>query len=215
MVALVVPVAEVVALVHQDKVSIAKPLVVQHPLGAVLLILAEESHGEDTGVELVGLVIVLPHLHQRRRADDQRPGSLAALELFDDGGADVGLAEPDDVGDKTAAIAPDHLHRLAHGLLLKLGQHRRDVVAPQEAGRLGALQLVTDQLIQGFQVYFVGRDLGQGPRLAQLVHQVRLKVLGLGPKVLEPEGQLGVVGVAVDHDVELCIGGDTRQSEVA
>ena len=44
--------------------------------------------------------------------------------------------------------------------------------------------------------------MAAGPGLLQFLHQQRLEVLGLGPQRLEPLGELGVVLVAVDDDVE-------------
>ena len=213
-IALVVGMAKVVAFVNEHKIAVAKALIVQHPLWAVCLVFSQQPHREDTGVELVGLVVVLPHLHQGRGADDERPDPVAALELFDDGRADVGFAQAHHVGHKAAAVALDHLHRPADSLLLELCQDGGDVVAPQETGRIGTLQLVADQFVEGLEIDLVRRHLGQGPGATQFLHQMGLKVLGVGPQVVEPAAQLGVVGVAVDQDVEFGVGGDAREGKV-
>ena len=205
-VALVVGMAEIVALVHQHHIPIAIPVIVQHPLRAIDLILAQHPHGEDARVELVGFIIVLPHLHQGGGADDEGPGTVTPFEVFENGRADVGFAQADHVGDEAAAITPDHPHRLAHSPFLELGQHGGDVITPQEFLILAGLDPFAHEFVERLEVDLVGSDLGQGPRLAQFLHQMGLELLRFGPQRLEPAGQLGVVGVAVDQDVELGIG---------
>ncbi len=89
---------------------------------AAVVVFPQIAHRQDPGVELVDLVVPLPHFRQRGRADDQRPGVVRPLEVLDDGRADVGLAQAHHVGHERAAVIPDHLDGLLHGHLLEVGQ---------------------------------------------------------------------------------------------
>ena len=50
------------------------------------------------------------------------PRRLLELELADDLGADVGLAEADHVADEAAAVLVDHLEGAADGVELEVGE---------------------------------------------------------------------------------------------
>ncbi len=214
-VALAVGIAEVVAFIHQHEVPVPVATIVGHPIGAVCGILLQHPHGKHAGVELVNLVVVLPHLDQRRGTEDERAGQVTAHKVFDDGRADVGLAQAHHVGDEAAAVTLDHVRRLAHGLRLELGEDGGDVVAPQRCLGLGAGQLFVDHLVEHLEVDLVGRHLDQRPGAAKFLHQAGVEILRFIPQPLEPGGQFGVIGVARHHHVEFGVERDAGEGEVA
>jgi hypothetical protein len=107
-----------VALVYEHEVPITVA-----PVAAF----TEHAHREHTGVELVDLIVTLPHLDQRLRADDEWPRPLRPLEVAYYDCPDVALAQANDVRDERPAALLDHAYRLPEREPLEVRELLRDV----------------------------------------------------------------------------------------
>ncbi len=79
----------------------------------------------DAAEEPVRVEVVLPHLHEVLRADDERLEALSSWRSRADGGRDERLAESDDVADHHAPPAFEHLACDPDGVRLVLEQNAR------------------------------------------------------------------------------------------
>ena len=82
---------EVMALIYQDHIPITVFYILQKPIDACLIRFFKKAHGHDSSIEMVSLIITLPHILQRLRADDKRAGMFRPLKMFEDSCSNVAL----------------------------------------------------------------------------------------------------------------------------
>ena len=195
------------AFIDQNKITVTVWYLADQKINIVLIALFQQSHGKNSGIEVIDFVITLPHIHQRSGTDDQGAGMGSALEVFDNRRADIALTQSDHVRHEAAAVIFYDLHRLTHRHLLEVGQPGGDFIIPEELRPFGLLQPILDQRKNGLHVDVIGTNRGYRPGLLELLHQVIFKVLGLAPQLVKPAAEFGMVIVALNHHIKLGVMG--------
>lgn len=156
-------VSKVMAFINEHKITILVTEIIQKFGYAVIVVFPEKTHREDVGVELVNLIVALPHLLEGSRTNDQRPRVVCSLEMLHDGRTDVTFAKPHHICHKPAAKISDHLHRLPDGNLLETRQLPEYVVVPKQFLLFLSLQAVSYEGKQRLHVDVVWFHLRCGP----------------------------------------------------
>ncbi len=84
-------------LIDKHEVPIAIAHIFEQEVEGSIVVALEIAHGKHARVELIDFVYALPHFNQRGRADNQWARVLGTLKVFDDGRANIALAETNHV----------------------------------------------------------------------------------------------------------------------
>ena len=193
--------AEVVAFINQNKVTVFVSGAVQNGPYPFWVGGSQEAHGQDFRVEVEFIVIALPHLLQGLRTDDQGAYALGPHKMFKHSGSDIALPQANHIGHKGPSMVTDHLNGLANGGLLKIGKAPGQFIIPQYFSPFAIFKPVGHQRVNGLHVNVIWSGCSQRPGLLQFFEQNRIKLLGFIPQHLEPFGQPGVVVIAVHYHV--------------
>jgi hypothetical protein len=102
------------------------------------------------------VAVVLPHLHQVLRADDQRLQAVVVLEDARQRRRHERLAQADDVADEHAAALVQVVGGDLHRRLLELEELVAEVAGDAELGQAGARLL--GEVVGHLEVDVIGRD---------------------------------------------------------